>query len=328
MVRKDAEGDFIRKSGLKLAGAGGNLIVLTASGKQLGGTNGQNSDVVQAWREWMTLPASERAAGTLDVGPRGPVDAEHAMPEPPEGALVLKEYYRTLGRGSVQELRHVSRPDFVASLQREPQGHPRMFADLCISNPTVYEAQPDFVWLTRAEWQSLLPVDPLPGQRSRVPGAIERRIVRYHLDPVMAFGESLGWQQPKDVPGSALVLTVVYVTANRVRLRLDGHAILGPDPRTARARIEHKQAAYGYEARLLGYIEYDPRNKVIDRLDVLALGDTYGMLPGDLRFYSRPGREPLGASFELVDPAVPANRVPPRGAASPDNCRNYLGLGR
>ncbi len=36
MNRKDAEGEFLRKTGIKLAGAGGNLECLTAGGIRLG----------------------------------------------------------------------------------------------------------------------------------------------------------------------------------------------------------------------------------------------------------------------------------------------------
>jgi hypothetical protein len=324
MVRKDADGDFIRKCGLQLAGAGGNLIVLTAGGKQLGGQDGINSDIVLAWREWSALPADETAPGAVKVGPRGPVDAERALPQPPEGALVLKEYYRTLSRGEKELFRHARREDFVANIGMEKLPHPRMYIDLNISDPTAYEAQPDFVWLTRDEWHSLLPAEAKPGQTFPVSAPLCNRIFHYHLVPTMAFGESNGWEGPHDVRGGKLTLTVEDVSPRRVRMRLDGFALLGPDEKTVEKLVAKKERVWGFEARLLGYVEYDPGRRVVTRFDVVALGDTYGMLQEDLRFYYRPGRHPLAASFELVDPGVPANRVPPRCATSPSLHQRYF----
>ncbi|MAG55592.1 MAG: hypothetical protein CMJ83_04800 [Planctomycetes bacterium] len=64
------------------------------------------------------------------------------------------------------------------------------------------------------------------------------------------------------------------------------------------------------------------------RFDMVALGDAWGRM-GDANNRSwvleRPGRNPLGIAFELVNPADPANRIVPMGRASKLRSRHYLG---
>jgi hypothetical protein len=310
-TRKDADGEFIRECGLKLAGAGGNLVVVTANGKQLGGKDGEHSDVEKAWDEWSRLPESQRKPGAVKVGDRGPIDAAASLPEPPSGGLILRLYYRSLARDSKGILRHINREDFAANLAMARSSSEKDYINSMISNASFYEAQPDHVWLTKDEWKSLLPENPRKGEMSAVPAGIRERIFRYHLVPRMAFAESNGWDEKGDVRGGKLTLTVEEVSAEMVRLRLDGFALLGPDFTTVTATLKEKRWV-GYEPRLLGYLEYHPAKQAISRFDFVALGDTYGMLEGDNRFYYRPKRQPLGVAFELVSPDVPANRIPPR----------------
>ena len=47
---------------------------------------------------------------------------------------------------------------------------------------------------------------------------------------------------------------------------------------------------------------------------VVALGDAYGTPGGDHYTNYRPGRYPIGISFEMVAGTTPAERVPPRAA--------------
>ncbi len=143
----------------------------------------------------------------------------------------------------------------------------------------------------------------------------------------MAFNASNGWQR-KEVRGGSLTLTVEEVTPEKVRLRLEGFALLGADCDTAQEKVRENKRSWGYEPWLLGYLEYNPQRMQITRFDVVALGDTYGMLLGDLRYFYRPGRQPLGVAFELVSPDVAANRVPPRGAKGPRLYRPYFATGR
>lgn len=54
--------------------------------------------------------------------------------------------------------------------------------------------------------------------------------------------------------------------------------------------------------------------KAFTRFDGLALGDAHGKQGGSNVMFYRPGRHPLGVSFELVSGNAPANRIPPRAA--------------
>ena len=58
-------------------------------------------------------------------------------------------------------------------------------------------------------------------------------------------------------------------TAKQVRLRLDGSVLLA-------TAADAKKAERGFEAQVLGYLEYDPTHKVITRFDVVAQGDHWG----------------------------------------------------
>ena len=115
--RKDDQGEFIRQAGIKLIGAGGNKLVVTASGKLLGG-KGPNVDVKKAWEEWKRLPASERKPGAVKIGERGTIDKTKGATIPPPGGLILKLYYRTLASEPSQDFRHVDTKDFVQNYSR------------------------------------------------------------------------------------------------------------------------------------------------------------------------------------------------------------------
>jgi hypothetical protein len=328
--RQDSDGEFLRQCGLHLAGAGSNTAVLTAGGKQLGITPSADCDLQKAWREWKSLPASERAPGTVQVGKRGPIDTLRATSEPPPGGLILKLYYRTLTHEAGKELRYARKNDFVHNyaLGGDPTNpHVVGSVNLLIANPAFYEAQPDFMWLTEPEWKSLLPAHPVKGEVSPVPAAITERLFRYHLVPTMAFGEAIGWAK-KDIRAGKLDRVVEEVGPDRVRLRLEGYALLGPDYETAAKRVQAKGRAWGYEPRLLGYLEYQPSTGKITRFDLVALGDTYGMLQEGLLYFYRPEREPLGVAFQLVGGDVPANRVPPRAGEGAEFCKLYFATGR
>lgn len=59
-----------------------------------------------------------------------------------------------------------------------------------------------------------------------------------------------------------------------------------------------------------GWLNYDPGKKAFTRFDIVALGDYWG---GDYKGgrFKRPGRTPLGISFEMVQGNNAIDRVPP-----------------
>jgi hypothetical protein len=309
-TRQDAVGQFIRDAGMKLPGAGGSQWCVTAAGKVLEANNhnGLGFNVKKALEKWQALPASERAPGAIKVGELGSVDVQRTPPVPPQGGLILKLYYRAFMRDADGKLRYVTGKDLwhdekgaksEANFDSQYPGH--------ITTP---QAQPDHMWLTEAEWKSLLPASPRQGDKAPVPAAITDRVLRWHLNPLSVYGETNSLAR-NDVKAGELTLTVEAVSEDLVRLRLDGSARLGKE---APAAVAAGKCAcidqWGYEPRLLGFLEYDPHKKIITRFDAVALGDHFGRL-GIADSAARIGLQPLGISFELVRGDAPADRIPP-----------------
>jgi hypothetical protein len=300
--RKDAVGEFVRASGMQFPGAGGSRWYVTADGKILGRSPKEALD------KWKTLPEAERAPGAVKVGELGAIDALRTGPTPPRGGLIIKVYYRAFMHDGPDKLRYVTGKDLWHDTEGKKSEEKQ--ESIYPGSITTPQAQPDHMWLTEAEWQSLLPVNPRRGDKAAVPAGITDRFIRWHLNPLSVYGETaaLGAQA---VRASALTLTVDAVSKSSVRLRLDGFARLGKE--APKEVAEGKCACidqWGYEPRLLGFIEYDNVKKVITRFDVVALGDHFGRL-GIADSAARIGLQPLGISFELVTGNAPADRIPP-----------------
>ena len=313
--RQDAVGEFVRAAGMQFPGAGGSKWYVTAGGKLLG------RSPKEALEKWQALPKDERDPGTVPVGELGTVDAKRSGLTPPPGTLILKICNRAFMRDQ-GKLRYVIGKDLwhdevgkktEEHFDRDYPGH--------ITTP---QAQPDHMWLTESEWKALMPAEARPGDPVALPTGLVDRLVRWHLNPLTVYGETnaLG---PKEVRSAELKLTVADVTAKQVRLRLDGFAKLGKAPPD---RVASGKAAcldqWGYEPRLLGFLEYDPQKKVFTRFDLVALGDHFGRL-GICDSAARIGLQPLGITFELVTGDRPADRVPPGRTPS---SRDYFEPGK
>lgn len=307
--RKDAVGQFFKDAKMQLPGAGGSQWAVTASGKVLEANNhhGLGFNIKKALEKWNALPAAERAPGAVKIGDIGEVDPLRTVPTPPARGLILKVYYRAFMRDG-GKLRYVTGKDlWHDEIGKKTE---EAFDKLYPGRITTAQAQPDHMWLTEAEWNSLLPADPKKGDKSAAPAGITDRLIRWHLNPLSVYGEttSLG---PKAVRAGELTLTVDAVSPTSIRLRLDGFARLGQE--APKDVADGKCACinqWGYEPRLLGFLEYDPRKNVITRFDVVALGDHFGRL-GISDSASRNGVQPLGITFELVTGDAPADRIPP-----------------
>jgi hypothetical protein len=167
-------------------------------------------------------------------------------------------------------------------------------------NPIYTEPAHFNVWLTEAEWKSLVPPDPKKGDSFAVPDGIQKRLFRYHLVNG-TFGLPGSWRL-EHIRTAVLTLTVEEVSP-LLRMRLQGTALLTTD-----ADVERAQR--GYDARLSGWLTYDREKKAFTRFDMIALGDYWG---GDYEGgrFKRPGRTPLGIAFELVRGDNAIDRVPP-----------------
>ncbi|MFO0843327.1 MAG: hypothetical protein U0797_13170 [Gemmataceae bacterium] len=288
--RQDDEGEFFRKvadQGPRKGAGGGTrqgIYCLTASGKLLAYKNALDASVMldtlrQALRRWNALPAAERKPAALELPGPGNVDRDFAR-TPPEGGLILKCYTRIL--------------------DRDDKG--RYTRGTCKFSGGDRAAR-DHVWLTKSEWQSLLPTEPRAGERFATPAGIARRLLRFHLADNTR-GEPDFWA-PEDVRQSDLTWTVREVSDGAVELGLTGTALLA-------TAADPKSAPRGYDVALAGRLRYDRAKKAITQLDIVAVGEHWG--EGTYTKGARPGRTPLGVSFELCPGTEPADRVTPQAA--------------
>jgi hypothetical protein len=299
--REDAEGRFFRSVADQgpRRGEGGStrqgIYCFTADGKLLAYKNaGQLPEVMretlrqglQAWRE---LPAERRQPGAVRVASLRQVDPEFARVPPPDGLIInvttriLDHQQGVLCRGS------------------------------CGSEGGEKAAR-DHLWLTEAEWKSLVPAHPRRGDRFPLPATIAERILRFHLIDNTR-GEPPMWRRD-EIRTRELSLTVAEATPAIVRLRLDGKALLATTATASRADR-------GFDVCLLGYLRYDRVKEAFDRFDVVAVGDHWG--EGPFTRGARPGRMPLGIAFELTSGKSGADRVPPQGARE---LASYFGSAR
>lgn len=281
-----ADGEFIKANRHP---SGGNCFVLTTpSGKKLAGGNGSggaSAALSEGLKQWQLLSDEKRR--TLPEG-KAFVPPEASRCTPPKGGLVLKSYLRNLkddGSGS------------VALITKEDLKDRKLFPDW---NPIYIEPAHYSVWLTEAEWKSLVPKAPRIGDVVPIADGIQKRLFRYHLVNG-TFGLPGAWRL-EDVRSSEVQLAVVQ-TEPVIRLSLTGRVLLCND-------ADQAKASRGYDAQLIGAIDIDPAKKEITRLDLVSLGDYWG---GDYEGgrFKRPGRTPLGISFELVRGRSAVDQVPP-----------------
>jgi hypothetical protein len=288
--RDDAEGEFFRKVADQgpRKGQGGStrqgIYCFTPSGKLLAYKNHQDPEVMRevvekALEDWKKLPADERDPGAVKVGDADMPDTRYHRAPPADG-LILNVYTRILDCDGQGDFHHGT----CATAGGDQSAH-------------------DHLWLTKAEWTQLLVKDVKAGDTFVMPAAIAQRIVRFHLVDNTR-GEPPFWSA-QQVRKAEMRWTVEEATAKSVRLRLDGSALLATD-------ADARKAERGYEAKLLGYLEYDPSKKAVTRFDVLALGEFWG--ESDLTKGARLGRQPLGIAFELSKGDKPADAVPPQAA--------------
>ena len=190
------------------------------------------------------------------------------VPGPPEGVLILREFVRRLdgdGKGSLSP---------------------------------VAEAEHDFLWMTKEEWTSLVPKKPSVGKTYPVPSFLVTRIGKHHADAQEA---SLHLRLQTE-PTPTLTMTVESVSADEVRLRLQGSfqvVVTGED-----SADEKALATVDYRAH--GCLRYDVRKKAFTRFDIAVLGKvTPGKLEPSLR------TPMVGLFFELSPGDSPFERLPP-----------------
>src|SRR5262249_21225285 len=237
--------------------ASGSVRFITAAGKKLergelawnDKTNWFHLSAERALKAWAALPESERKPGAVEVPERPPVDPKRAPTlKPPDGALIVRVFNRQLARDARGELRYTVADDYVPALKKIAP--PSMWA------ARFAEAAHDWMWITRQEWQAMMPADPGKGQEVAVPTTLCERLYRFHLEPSRGFAAANNFANATAKAGR-LRLIVEEAGQSGVRLRLEGHALLERDRGSG-----YQQGGFiSYRPSLLGYLAYDPAKK-------------------------------------------------------------------
>jgi hypothetical protein len=238
--------------------------------------------------EFRSLPESDRRPQLEDPALARP--PERPVPPPPPGGLIIRGHC-TYMRSDAQDAGRT-----VRSREFYYKENPDRWAA---------ETQSDMLWLTRAEWQSLVPDDPKPGDRADVAAAIQRRLLgTIAIDYMEGSVNSLRARE------TAMTLTVEGVTPEAIRMRLDGYGKLGKELDEGLRKAPNSR---GCEVRLLGFLSYDRRKAAIDRFDVVGLGEAWGnkmeYVQREIRLEAYPWR--YGISCELVRGDSPIDSIPP-----------------
>ncbi|MGI8602290.1 MAG: hypothetical protein ACR2OZ_04755 [Verrucomicrobiales bacterium] len=296
--RQDVEGEFFRavaNQSPKQGGADGTdtrqgIYILTSPGKLLAYKNaGQNVEAIrgllqEGLKKWRALPEPERRPGAVEIGPPGSIDEGYVREAPP-GGIIVNVYARALDR----------------------TGGSGAYADATCKLGAGNEASLDHLWLTEAEWRSLLPRTAKEGERMPLPAAVAQRILRFHLVDHTR-GEPEFWRR-EHIRRNELHVSVERKNEAGIDLLLEGSVL-----------IQTSDNSRGYDASVSGKIRYSTHDDRITRFDVVAVGDHWGA--GNFtRRHQRPGRQPLGFAFELAA-AGPATAVAPQGART---VRDYFG---
>jgi hypothetical protein len=261
-------------------------------------------DPRQALKRWNDLPASERKPGAIQIGNAGKMDAK--IPRPPEGGLILQVFESRLTG------------DLKSGVRRRAQHE--TFAG-------AYEPGRDQIWLSKTEWQGLVPANPKKGKRFSIPKGVAGRMIARLTDWSEANGAL--WEG-KHVRSRNLTLVVEDVSSPTIRLRLEGSIRLAHDAPKEAVRYDEAlrplhhddpKAFARYDAQMLGYLIYNLDKKAFTRFDVVALGEYVGPLLNPYRNKDRQSFYlikpcPLGVSFGIARPGL----VVPPACCATDGC--------
>jgi hypothetical protein len=264
------------------SGANG-WFVMTASGKVLNDFQYTPAGLA----EFKKLPAEERMPQKVEPITVNPPGLYHSIvdqrwPPPPPETLVLRVHTRAV--------------DFDKEGQLI-----RAETDYKGRNVWAFTTGParDWLWLTEAEWKSLVPTKPAVGMKFPAPRPIAYRLFRFYLDDSCSGGH--WYWKPADVRAGELTLTVEETSAGHIKLRLEGTAALrdGDSPTESRR----------CEATFLGFLNYDRTQKRFSRFDVVALVGDY-RVPESYRPDSGHARA-LAIAFDLATDQTLGYGAPP-----------------
>lgn len=270
-------------------GAGGNhVVVATAGGESLG--KGQlklcQKDLQRPLADYGRLPKDQRTPPLEDPALATP--SKRPVPQPPPGGLIIRGYCTFLRRDAKGTNYH--------STEYYYRENPDRWAA---------ETQSDLLWLTEAEWKSLIPANPKAGDRSDV-----ARVVQKRFFTTIAIDYMDGSVNSLPTRDANMSLTVLRVDDKSILLRLDGYARLGKELDND---LRSQPNSRGSEIRVLGYVGYDRSKQAIARFDVVGVGEAWGNKMNYLQREIRLNQYPwlYGIACELVTGNLPRDRIPP-----------------
>ena len=174
----------------------------------------------------------------------------------------------------------------------------------------------EYLWLTRDEWQSLIPDNPTNGKTVVVPRNIVQRMARFHLTPQRATTSEGHIVSKRSVKAAKLSLVVDEVSPQRIRYKATGFVHWGSDYDESQATTPNGPLAQGFASSLYGRLTYDREKQVFTQFDLVVPGQVWGRwgdANGRSMYVERPGRSPFGFALELATGNSPTNRLPPGG---------------
>ena len=158
------------------------------------------------------------------------------------------------------------------------------------------DANLDYAWFRKDEARAFLPAEPKQGDRHEVPRELIQRLACFHLvDNVHALNYTFF---PKEsVEKARLTTTVVGIDGDQVSLRFEGET---------RAAIEPKKI--GYAPKLLGRAKYNLKFQKFTSLELLAVGERWGL--GNCNQRHNPDPALMGIVLTIAG-NTPAERLPP-----------------
>jgi hypothetical protein len=269
--------------------AGGNhLTVATAGGKVLGkeGMKLRERDLAGALEEYARLSKEERKPALEDPAAAQP--PKRPVPQPPANGLIIRGFCTYLHTG--KDKRSVRADQYYYK-----------------ENPDRWKAetQSDLLWLTEAEWKSLIPANPHAGDRIDVAGPIQQRFYStIGIDYMEGSVNSLPTREQR------MTVTVEKVDGQAMLLRLDGYGQMGKE---FNEKLRGEKESRGCELRVLGHIVYNRQKSAIERLDLVGIGRAWGNKMGYVHREIRIDDYPwlYGIACELVTGDGPQDRIPP-----------------
>jgi hypothetical protein len=284
--------DFMAGMWKHVRAGNGDWTVLMPDGQYL------DKEINKGMAKWLQLPRSTRRPGAFPITPLKGMP-RGAPIEPAPGTLILRIYQRNLKRTHQGKLVRLT-PENTREWT-EPQK--------AFWHPKYNDSFFDVMWLSESEWKSLIPADPRKGDQFPLPGAVKKRLLLWHLVN-RTFCVGAPWQE-RDIRLEDLVLRVEDVSP-MIRLSLRGNVLLEMPGSALEIKQDWHRTRHGYDASVLGFLDYDPSKKAIIRFEMVAIGDYWG---GDCEGgrHAGVGRLPLGMAFELARGDALQDRILPCG---------------